>query len=723
MKAWPWRRILLVTGVVLAIVVAVPPLRRAAALAASRVVLFVASPLAPDISGFEALPSTTKLLAADGSVLTELDTPTGGKRRPVRLRALPDHVWRAVLAAEDKRFYDHDGVDPNAVFRALVRSAQGRTQGGSTLTQQLAKVNYTGSERTLLRKFREVLYAARLEREYSKDELLQRYLNQVYFGDGAYGIAAGADQYFAVTPEQLSVEQAALLAAKIRAPEDLDPRARPEAVKRRRDGVLRNMEANGWINASVRARATSTPVTVVPAAPASATKAPHFVDYVIEEAKQLAAIGGSPESRAHQVFTGGYTIHTTLDPKAFDAAEEAVRAQLGLPGDPAAGVVSVQPGDGAIRAMVSGLDPGRKFNLVEHHGDGRQPGSAFKPFVYLAALRDGIDPRSAIDARSPKHLRYRGEQYTVRNYEGDSAGSATVEQALVHSINTVFAELILEVQPPNVVKTAEAAGLAHPDRPLADDRYRPAIALGGLRHGVTPLEMAAAYATFAARGTYARPYAIARVTDRDGQLVHAARPQLSNAFDAREVGVLNAAMVQVVQAGTGTAAQIGRPAAGKTGTTQNYGDAWFVGFTPQLSTAVWVGQPEGIVPMIAVHGRRVTGGSFPARIWALTMRGALAGVPVEPIFTASPDSLGLRVLGTTTTTASTSTSSSSTTVTLPPAPGQQAPPSTASPPTSGSGRPPTTRRNPPPTTSSTSTTVQQGGSGASADPPADPEES
>jgi penicillin-binding protein 1A len=708
-RALPWRRIALVSAVVVVVIAVVPPFRRAAVLAGSKLVLFVASPLAPGLGSFEELPATTKVLAADGSVLAELDTPAGGRRQPVDLDTLPDHVWQAVLAAEDENFYDHSGVDPGAVFRALVRNAQGRTQGGSTITQQLAKINYTQSERTVLRKLREVLYASRLEREYSKDELLERYLNQVYLGERAYGIAAAADAYFGVRPEDLSVAQAATLAGMIKGPETLDPRSDPRAVRTRRDAVLANMVENGWLPKAALGPARRTPLEVAPPRPPAASRAPHFVDYVIREASGLDELGGTRESRGHQVFTGGYTIKTTLDPKAFDAAEKAARDQLGAPGDPATAVVSVQPGDGAIRAMVSGLDPAQKFNLVDHPGDGRQPGSAFKPFVYLAALRSGIDPRSPVDARSPKELEYRGSKYTVRNYEGESQGEATIDDALAHSINTVFAQLVLEAGPPSVVKLAQTAGLDDPTRPLEDDRNRPAIALGGLRHGVTPLEMAAAYATFAAKGTYAEPYAIASINDRNGDEVYIHALQTRKAFEAREVGVLNAALMGVVERGTGTAARIGRPAAGKTGTTQRYGDAWFVGFVPQLSTAVWVGHPEKIEPMTNVHGRRVSGGSFPASIWSATMRGALVGVPVQPIPVASPDDLGLHPFGPPTSVTTSTTALAPTTITVTvPAPGATTLTTTPQ----ASTDPPTTRPRPNSTTTTrpaTTTTKPQGG--------------
>ena len=646
-RALPWRRIALVTAIVIAVIAVVPPFRRAAALAGSRVVLFVASPLAPGIGGFDDLPATTKILAADGSVLAELDTPTGGRRQPVDLDRLPDHVWQAVLAAEDENFYDHSGVDPGAVFRAMVRSAQGRSQGGSTITQQLAKINYTRSERTVFRKLREVLYASRLEGKYSKDELLERYLNQVYLGDRAYGIAAASESYFGVRPDQLTV-------APGRHPRrhDQGPRAaRPPHPPGRGPGPARRGAAQHGAQRladATRARRPRGARRSRSSRPSRRRRRGRRTSSTTSSARRRASTRSAArsESRGHRVFTGGLTIKTTLDPKAFDAAEAAVRKQLGAPEDPATAVVSVQPGDGAIRAMVSGLDPARKFNLADHSGDGRQPGSAFKPFVYLAALRAGIDPRSPIDARSPKQLEFRGERVHRPQLRGQQRGSQRRSTRPSSTPSTPSSPSSCSTPArQSVVKIAETAGIDDPTVRCEDDRNRPAIALGGLRHGVTPLEMAAAYATFAAKGTYAEPYAIAGITDRAGRDVYIHALATRKAFEPKEVGVLNAALMGVVDSGTGTAARIGRPVAGKTGTTQNYGDAWFVGFVPQLSTAVWVGNPEKIVPMRNVHGRSVSGGSFPAAIWAQTMRGALAGVPVEPIATASPDELGLRLLG------------------------------------------------------------------------------
>lgn len=652
------------------VVVAVPPLRRAAAMVTSKAILVVLSPMAPEISNFDDLSAGTRVLAADGSVLTELD---GARRRePVRLAGLPEHVTRAVLAAEDANFYHHDGVDPSAVLRAVVRTAQGSRQGGSTITQQLAKLNYTNSEKTLLRKLREVQYAVRLEEEYSKDQLLERYLNQVYFGEGAYGISAASQSYFGVSPESLSPAQAALLAGKIKAPEILDPRKRPDRVKARRDQVLRNMAKRKWLKSDELKTALAAPIELTPPTAASSAKAPHFVEYVKREAAGIDELGGSPESRGKQLFTGGYTIDTTLDPKAFDAAVKAVQANLGREDDPEAAVATVQPGDGAIRVLYGGRDfATRNFDLASQGR--RQPGSSFKPLVELAALTEGIDPRSTFDASSPRQLEYRGERYTVNNYEGKGGGRSSIFDAMTNSINTVFAQLILKVGPPEVEQVADRLGVADVDENVGS---RPAIALGGLRKGVTPLEQAAAFATFAAKGTYAKPYAIVSIKDRKGREIYRHRAETRRAFQPGEVGVLNSALLSVVARGTGRAANIGRPVAGKTGTTQNNGDAWFVGFVPQLSTAVWVGYPDKIVPMTDVHGQQVTGGSFPARIWAASMKPAVAGLPVEPVFTASPDSIGLERLdgkpatptglSTSSSTSSTSSSTTSSTLLLPP---------------------------------------------------------
>ncbi|MGH9037769.1 MAG: transglycosylase domain-containing protein, partial [Acidimicrobiia bacterium] len=495
-----------------------------------------------------------------------------------------------------------------------------------------------------------------------KDKLLERYLNQVYFGSGAYGIRAGAQAFFGVEPAQLTPAQAAVLAGKIRAPSLLDPRTRPEAVIARRDEVLSAMAGHDWLTDEALAQARAEPLLPAPPRPPGVSLAPHFVDHVKREAATLEALGPDRKTRLTRLFTGGYTVKTTLDPKVFAATQAAVGERLGLPGDPITAVASVAPGDGAIRNLFGGLDFVSTQFPYATRGT-RQAGSAFKPFVYLAALRDGIDPRSTFDGTSGRRIGCYGDR-PVSNYAGEDAGGRLdVDTALTHSVNVVFVELGCEVGVGDVVRAATDAGI-----PARATEKQGAVFLGGLDRGVSPLDMANAYATFAAGGVRAEPYAIAAVVDSKGEEIYTHRRQVRRVFDERHVAVLNRALTGVVGSGTGRAARIGRPVAGKTGTTQDNIDAWFVGYVPQLSTAVWVGY-EPRRPMADVHGRTVTGGSFPAAIFGDLMREGLRGVPVRRLGVAGPESLGLTILNPppTTTTSTLPVESTTTTVTgLPP---------------------------------------------------------
>jgi penicillin-binding protein 1A len=666
---------LIVAGVLLL----VASVHRGTAEALSRIVLTLSWPLAPRVAELDRFPEPSTVTAADGSVLAVLaDTET---RLAVQLNDLPLHVRQAVLAAEDARFYQHRGVDPKAVLRAVVRTIGGDLQGGSTITQQLAKLNYTAGERTVLRKLREVLYTSKLERRYSKDQLLERYVNQVYFGEGAYGIQAAARQFFDVDAHRLTPAQAALLAGKIQAPGALDPRRHPDTVLRRRDQVLDRMAALGWLSAQALEAARREPVVLAPPKAPGLSRAPHFVEYVKREASRLNALGPDPDTRLSQLFTGGYRLETTLDPHLFDATVAAVSDRLGEPGDPLAASASVEPGTGAIRSLFGGLDfAATQFDPASRGG--RQPGSAFKPFVYLAALRKGIDPRTTFDGASGRRIACYGDR-PVANYAGEDAGGRVdIDTALAHSVNVVFVEVGCRVGVHAVIAAARDAGI-----PETATKAQGALFLGGLDRGVNPLAMASAYATFAAGGVYAEPYAIRSIRDAGDEIVHVHRRSTRQAFPPEVVGVLNQALLRVVSEGTGRAAAIGRPVAGKTGTTQDNGDAWFVGYVPQVSTAVWVGY-EPRQPMLDVHGRAVTGGSFPAAIFADSMRSGLRGVPVRPVPTSSLADLGISVAGaepgastttstvplappesttTSTTTSSTTSTSASTTTTTSPA--------------------------------------------------------
>lgn len=633
--------------------VALTPMRGVAARVASRIILFLAAPIAPNVSDLKSLPQSTEIVAIDGTVLARLDRSE--RRVAVKLGDLPDHVPHAVLAAEDRGFYGHSGLDPEAILRAVVRTAGGDKQGGSTISQQLAKLNYTAGERTVARKLREVLYTAELESRYSKDELLGRYINQVYFGEGAYGIEAAARVFFGVPAEQLSVGQAAVLAGKIRSPEGLDPRKDPDAVVDRRNRVLAGMADAGWLEPAARTAAEAEPLTLAPPSPPAQALAPHFVEFVKREAGNIGALGRDLEGRKRNLLTRGYRLETTMDAKAFAATASAVQARLGEATDPVTATATVVPGDGAIRSLFGGLDfLSTQFDTATL--DARQPGSAFKPFVYLAALRDGIDPRTTFDGTSGRVVGCYGAQ-PVQNYAGeDAGGQITVDEATVKSVNVVFADLGCATGVRDVVRAGLDAGL-----PEDATKAQGAVFLGGLDKGVSALSMAGAYASFAAGGTYAKPYGIAKIRNADGDVIYEHKPELRQAFKSAEAGVLTRILIEVVKRGTGTAAGIGRPVAGKTGTTTDNIDAWFAGYTPQLATAVWVGYGDRRA-MSNVHGRSVTGGSFPAQVFADVMRKAHQGLPVRRLATATPDDLDLQILTASTTPTSSSSTTSSTTV-------------------------------------------------------------
>lgn len=625
-----------------AVVAAVPASRAWSSIELSRLILLVTSPFAPSFQPLPTLSATTKVVAADGSVLATLNN--GERRQPVTLGDLPSVVPHAVLAAEDANFYKEAAVNPLGIARALVTDVGGNsTQGGSTITQQLAKINYTGSKRSIIRKLNELLYADQLERHYTKDELLIRYLNQVYFGDGAYGIAAAANTFFDVPVSDLTADQAAVLAGKIRNPEPLDPFRNPAATKARRDEVLRAMAVHGWLPAGQLAADVAAPLGAKSPPPQPEVD-PLFVDYVKSELATLPALGDTPADRQRAVATGGYTVDTTLDPATVAAAEDATKSYLGSKGDPSDAVVSVQPGNGAIRVFYGGLgaQAGGFDDVVQAH---RQPGSSFKPFTYLAALQMGIDPMSVLPTAEPVTFQYiggNGQQRTwgpVSNAEAAPAPYMTINDGLAYSVNTVFAQLALKVGAAAIVHQAEDAGIPASEIQLAATDNDPSITLGTL--GVRPIDMATAYATLAAGGLYAAPYSVTRVYDSHGHLVYQHVPDTHQALDHQQVAVLTDALQNVVKFGTGMAANWdGRPLAGKTGTADNEQDAWFVGFTPQLATAVWVGYLKGEIPMTDVHGIVVYGGTYPAEIFSKVMASATSGDRPLPLDAAPPQTLG-----------------------------------------------------------------------------------
>jgi penicillin-binding protein 1A len=585
------------------------------------VATYVVVPLPAAPPEMRPLPAVERSLvyAADGSVIGEFREAVS--RVPVSTEQIPDTIKRAVVAAEDHSFYRHGGIDWKGLGRASWRNVRsgGFDQGGSTITQQLVKNRYTAGERTVRRKLQEGFLSIQLERVLDKDEILARYLNTVYFGQSLFGVAAAAESYFRRPLGEITLSEAALLAGIIPAPSMFSPRVDPEVAERNRRRVLNALERHGLATpAEVDAARAARPVVHPP--PVLQSPHPYFLDYVRH---YLLKVKGYP---AEVVYGGGLRIETSLDPRVQQAGESAIRRALGRPGDPDSSVVAVEPTTGFVRALIGGRDWSRsQVNLAlgrDGGGTGRQAGSAFKPFVLARALDTGMPAQQVYPA--PARLQPRGFDRPIANYGHAAYGQADLVTATHKSINTVYAQLITDVGVAQSAEMARRLGVRSIDPSHA---LYGSIALGS--HEVSPLEMASAYAAFAARGLRVGPTPIVRIT-RGSEVIE------DNTVPGRGEQVLQAGVADtvnqilrgVITAGTGARANIGVPAAGKTGTSQNYENAWFVGYTPALATAVWVGHAEGNVPMRRIHGlSAVAGGTIPAQIWRDFMAVALRGVP------------------------------------------------------------------------------------------------
>lgn len=558
----------------------------------------------PDVANARGRDQTTVILDRNGVQLAKLYADQN--RKDVALEDMPKTLRQGVVATEDERFYEHKGVDPLGIARALVKDVvlRKKAQGGSTITQQYVKQAFVSSEKTLKRKILEAMLSYKIEKRYSKDEILELYLNTIYFGHGAYGVESASQVYFGKSVKDLTLAESAMIAGVLKSPGRYSPYLEPENAKKRRDTVLGQMLSQGYITQAEHDEAVATPITTVGLKTASTT-APYFVQWIVA---QLDDTYGSDE-----VYRGGLTITTTLDLASQQAAEQAITETLNQEGDPSAALVSVKPGTGEVIAMVGGRDfATQQFNAAVSKG--RPPGSSFKPFVLVTALANGVSPEQTFSSGAIK-LNVGDSVWSVT---GSSSGPDPMRLRLAteKSVNSVYAQLILQVTPEKVVETAEKMGIHSGISPV------PSIALGTM--DISPLEMAAAYATLAANGTYAAPYGIAEVKDADGKVIYSAEPQTSQALSPAVAYLTTDILKGVITSGTGKGAAIGRPAAGKTGTTQNNADAWFCGYTPALATAVWMGYPDAQTPMTKVHGKEVTGGSFPATMWAKFMKAALA---------------------------------------------------------------------------------------------------
>lgn len=535
-------------------------------------------------------------------------------RVPVKIDKIPEHLKDAFIAVEDVRFYEHAGVDPKGIMRAVIANItnKGVSEGGSTITQQLAKNAYLTQDRTLKRKVQEVFLALQLERKYTKDEILELYLNQIYFGQGAYGVQAAAKTYFGKNVEELDLNECAMLAGIPKSPNYFSPLNNLQAAQERKGVVLDQMSKYGYISSSTAAKTKAENLNLVKSQPQSDNHfASYFIDYVTQQ--MIEKYG------ADAVYQEGLKIYTTLDKDMQQAAEAAMQNLPNYSTDgsgnkqPQGALVAIEPSTGYIKAMVGGrgTDQFNRATMAE-----RQPGSAFKPFVFAAALENGLTPSSTVE---DKPINIGGWQ--PQNYSRNFSGTVTMRYVAEHSLNVPTVRIAQEVGMDKIIYLAEKMGISTFVKEGAANDMNYAVTIGGMTKGVTPLEMTSAYGTFANDGVHVAPVAIVKVLDQKGEVLEEAQPKSEQAIKKTSANELTSMLMGVIARGTGTGANIGRPAAGKTGTTDNYQDAWFVGYVPDLVAGVWVGCDDNS------RMGNMTGGTTPAAIWKAFMSKVVQSMP------------------------------------------------------------------------------------------------
>jgi penicillin-binding protein 1A len=562
---------------------------------------------APSIDSLKPIDhgQTSVVYAADGRRLGFITSDE--LRTPVQTSVIPGYLKQATVAIEDQRFYKHRGVDYEGILRAGLKNLEsGSTvQGGSTITMQLVRNLYTGDRnRSFERKIREAKLAEELEKEHNKTWILTSYLNNVSYGtvggSTAVGVQAASRVFFDKPVSGLNLVESATLAGLPQAPSLYNPFRDPRVAIKRRNNVLSRMAALRMISQQQAADAKRQPLGVRQNTYYSAKRENYFFDYVKEQLIERYGIT--------TVRKGGLKVYTTIDLGLQREARSAMEGVLNEPGDPSSAIVTIDPRNGYIRAMAStGSYGANKFNYAAQGH--RQPGSTAKIWVLMTALRKGIDPQSTTYNSHPLNLNTPWGPWQVNTYSHSYGGNMNLVQATLQSDNTIFAQLDLDVGPDAVRQTAYDMGVT-----THLDGY-PAEGLGGLSLGVSPLEMANAYATIASGGYRSKPIAIRKVVFPDGKSEDLGRPKRKKAFSDAVTYEATRILRENMQAGTATRAAISCPAAAKTGTTDDFTDAWLDGFTPHLSTSVWVGYPNSKVPMMDVHGIQVNGGSLPAQIW------------------------------------------------------------------------------------------------------------
>ena len=572
------------------------------------------------------IAQTSKVYALDGSLITEFHAEEN--REIILFNEMSPYIKDAVISVEDKRFREHQGVDYIRIIGAFIADIKAGqlAQGGSTITQQYVKNIYFTNEKTFRRKINEALIAIQLERSYTKDKILEMYLNTINFGSGAYGIEKASEVYFGVNASELDLPQSALLAGLLTAPEIYSPFNDMEKAKSRRDLVLELMYEQKLIETSQYQKALAEPITLNKKSNTVSEQfgsriAPYFVDYVKQNLY-------NQKFSDYDVFKGGLRIYTTLDTDLQQKAENAVKKVFPEEIGPSYSLVSINPDNGYICALIGGKDYSiSKFNIATQGK--RQPGSVFKALVLTESIIQNFSPKNTFNPNGPITIDMEeGPDWIVDNYGGQKFGSdeMSVVDATIHSVNVVYSQLIMKIGAENVEKLCS-------EMEIYDIGRNPAIAIGGLETGITPLDLSKVFSTLASGGIYRQPVCILKITDCQGNILYQYDPD-KNELNHRVVEepiayYVTQILKKVIESGTGRGADIGRPAAGKTGTTDGPNDAWFTGYTPELVTVVWMGYPDSNQPMEPINGRTIVGGTYPADIWREFMSSALEDIPVS----------------------------------------------------------------------------------------------
>ena len=592
------------------------------------------------------LTQHSTIVASDGSLIATLYLDN---RTPITLDKVSTNVITALVSTEDRTFYTNSGIDPKGIIRAAVSDATGHpTQGGSTITQQYVKnilefrQGKSASAGTITRKLNEVIYATQITKTMTKDQILQGYLNTVYFGAGAYGIEAAAERYFSVHASELSLTQAASLVATVRSPTAYNPIINPKDSTAARNRVLTMMEANNKITKSQMLKAQASPLGLKPSIPSSgcaSSTQPFFCNWVVGTLATTPELGTTPAQRLARVQDGGLTIKTTLVPNTQAIAQQAATSKVDTSSPIGTAVVIVTPGTGAVTAMatnrVYGLDTAANQTEVNYATSPSPVGSTFKAFTLAAALGQDIPLDTTLPAGSSYHSNSLsnppGGYFTNAEPSGDY--NINIAAATSGSVNTAFVQLEEKVGVLNIASTAHKMGLL--SLPLtganAPSATEGSLTLGA--RGFSPLEMSSAYATLAAGGKYCEPTGVASITTAKNKVINIT-PKCSQVISPAVAATETSLLAGVVTSGTGTAAQVyGHPIAGKTGTTTNFGSAWFIGYTPTTTMAVWMGDPRGSsYPLVNVDGvGQVFGGTLPAQMFSQAMTQVLAGQITAPI--------------------------------------------------------------------------------------------